>query len=309
MTQLTHLRSLQALELAIRKGSLKAAAAALSITPAALGQRIKALEDYLGYELISRGRSGVRPTSEVKPALAHLTAAFRELETVTRLLDFQRVDEIHITAHTDWAQLWLAPRLEVYKQANPNTLFCVNGIGDVPARIGDADCDVGFGLGGKGDEVDVLHRDYLLPVASTENAARLEGLPHDTALEGFPLLHQDANHAQSGDIGWPEWFQQFGHRRTGLSRGVRYQWVLQAMEAVRADAGFMLCGLSLVHAEVARGSLLMPFGTQEGCWAKHPFEARFRPVSLKRSALAHFRDWLLAEARATDEALSRTVES
>ncbi|MEL7374308.1 MAG: hypothetical protein AAGJ36_07580, partial [Pseudomonadota bacterium] len=104
-------------------------------------------------------------------------------------------------------------------------------------------------------------------------------------------------------------FQQFGHRRTGLSRGVRYQWVLQAMEAVRADAGFMLCGLSLVHAEVARGSLLMPFGTQEGCWAKHPFEARFRPVSLKRSALAHFRDWLLAEARATDEALSRTVES
>ena len=50
MTSVTHLRSLQALELAIRKGSLKEAATSLAITPAALGQRIRAIEDYLGFE-------------------------------------------------------------------------------------------------------------------------------------------------------------------------------------------------------------------------------------------------------------------
>ena len=55
----THLRSLQALELAVRRGSFVAAAEGLGITPAAVGQRVKALEDYLGVELLSRRGSPV----------------------------------------------------------------------------------------------------------------------------------------------------------------------------------------------------------------------------------------------------------
>ncbi|MBT8426376.1 MAG: LysR family transcriptional regulator, partial [Silicimonas sp.] len=43
MAQPTHLKSLQALELAVRLGSLKDAAGHLGITPAAVGQRIRAL--------------------------------------------------------------------------------------------------------------------------------------------------------------------------------------------------------------------------------------------------------------------------
>ena len=96
MPAATHLRALQALELAISRGSLKAAAAELAITPAAVGQRIKALEDYLGFDLLVRGRSGIRPTRELESAMAHLSAAFRELDTVLRILDFQRVNEIHV---------------------------------------------------------------------------------------------------------------------------------------------------------------------------------------------------------------------
>jgi LysR family glycine cleavage system transcriptional activator len=45
MVAVTHLKSLQAVELAIRKGSLKEAADVLGITPAAVGQRVRALED------------------------------------------------------------------------------------------------------------------------------------------------------------------------------------------------------------------------------------------------------------------------
>jgi len=50
MTSVTHLKSLQALELAVREGSLTAAAVKLGITPAAVGQRIRSLEDYLGVD-------------------------------------------------------------------------------------------------------------------------------------------------------------------------------------------------------------------------------------------------------------------
>ncbi|MEM7280526.1 MAG: LysR family transcriptional regulator [Pseudomonadota bacterium] len=299
----TQLRALQALELAIRKGSIKAAAKELSLTPAAIGQRIRALEDYLGYELIVRGRTGIRPSREVKPALAHLSAAFRELETVSRLLDFQRVNEIHITADSDWADLWLLPRLAGYQEANPNILFCVNGVGDVPVRLGDSDCRVGFDL----ETGDALYRDYLLPVTSPENAKRIVQEPGNE-LEGFPLLHIDAYAVQAKDIGWPEWVSRFGHRATNPERGIRYQWVVQALEAVYANAGFVLCGLSLVQNEINEGKLNTPFAVEEGEWAKAEYQVQFRPDALERGVVQNFRAWLLKEARKTQHDLEKKID-
>jgi LysR family glycine cleavage system transcriptional activator len=182
---------LQAVELTIRKGSIKAAAEELAITPAALGQRIKALEDYLGFDLLVRGRSGIRPTPELEAALAHLGAAFRELETVSQILDFQRVHEIHIVADTDWAELWLRPRLPQFRPTHPNTLFCINGVGDVPVRLGQSDCEIWFGDSRGEENEDELFADYLLPVSSSENTERISALPEADRLEGFPLLHLD----------------------------------------------------------------------------------------------------------------------
>src|SRR5688572_1032311 len=106
----SHLKSLQALELAIRTGSFKAAADRLAITPAAVGQRVKALEDYLGIELLERGRAGVRPSPELAAALPHLASAFASLESAARELDLQRGQELHVAAASDFAELWLKPR-------------------------------------------------------------------------------------------------------------------------------------------------------------------------------------------------------
>lgn len=305
MTSPTHLRSLQALDLAIRKGSLKAAAAELSITPAALGQRIKSLEEYLGYELISRGRSGVRPSRDIQPALAHLSAAFRELDTVSRLLNFQRVNEIHITADSDWAQLWLAPRLASYQEANPSTLFCVNGVGDVPTRLGDADCEVGLSIGALPGQVDSLYRDYLLPITSPVNKERVSTLPVNEELEGFPLLHLDAYTVDASDMGWPEWVRRFGHRATNPERGIRYNKVVQALEAVYANAGFILCGVSLVYPQIQQQRLSVPFPVEQGDYAAREYQVCFRPESLKRNAVQSFREWLLQEAQNTRREIAR----
>src|SRR6202050_2359206 len=108
---LSHLKSLQALELALRLGSLQAAGRALWITPAAIGQRIKALEDYLGVDLVVRGRSGLRPTAELSGALEHLRTAFQELDAVSTMLNLQRGDEIHIAATSAFAEIWLRPQI------------------------------------------------------------------------------------------------------------------------------------------------------------------------------------------------------
>ena len=174
MSSPSYLRSLQALELAIRTGSLRAAAEALAITPAAVGQRVKALEDYLGVDLLARGRSGLRPTHSLAAALPHLTAAFQELQLAANLLELQRGQEVHVAAVPDFADLWLKPRLAAFKAEHPNLLFCINGEGDAPLRLGHFDCEISFGR--PEDGADLLFRDYVLPIASAENTARIPRL-------------------------------------------------------------------------------------------------------------------------------------
>jgi DNA-binding transcriptional LysR family regulator len=92
----SHLQALQALEAAIRLGSLKRAAEALVITPAVVGQRVKTLENYLGIDLLVRGRSGLRATPELASGLGPLSTAFKELSHVADLLNLQRRDEIRL---------------------------------------------------------------------------------------------------------------------------------------------------------------------------------------------------------------------
>ncbi len=304
MAGTTHLRGLQALELALRTGSMKAAARELAISPAAVGQRLRALEDYLGYDLLVRGRSGLRPTRELEAAMAHLGAAFRELDTVSRILDFQRVEEIHITADPDLAELWLRPRLEAFKAGNRNSLFCLNGIGDVPVRLGDADCEIWFGCGRDGEEEEILFNDYLVPVSSPTNTKRISKLPEASRLEGFPLLHLDRYTVHAGEIGWTEWIREYGHRRTAPDRGIRYKRVQHALEAVYANAGLMICGLSLVLGEVQAGSLSLPFDVRKGQWTRNAYRVGFRPDRLRRASVERFREWLLQQAGETHRRLA-----
>lgn len=299
MTNVSHLRALQALELTIRTGSLKAAAAELSISPAAIGQRIRALEDYLGFDLLVRGRSGTRPTKELEAVVAHLSAGFRELETVTRILDFQRVNEIHIEADTDWAELWLKPRLDAYRENNSGTLFCVNGVGDVPARTGEPDCNIWFGDQRSDKSGDLLFRDYLLPVSSPVNRVRILKKPRDEMLEEFPLLHLDCYAADGGGLGWSDWIGRYGYRKTPAGQGIRYKKVVHALEAVYADAGCIVCGLALLQSRIEDGRLETLFPLAEGAWSMHAYRAAFSPESMRREQVIRFREWLLEQARQT----------
>lgn len=298
MPAVTHLKSLQALELAVRTGSLKAAADLLAITPAAVGQRVKALEDYLGLELLVRGRSGLQPAPALSGALPHLEAAFRDLELASQRLDLQRGHEVHVAAPPDFADLWLKPRLPGFKAEHPAMLFCVNGEGEAPMRLAPADCEIDFSAGREG--CDVLFHDFVAPVASRENTQRLSAIAEADRLEGFPLLHLDFYKDDPASPGWPQWIAARGLNRSAPERGIRFRRIAQALDAVHADAGLAICGLALVSEQIAEGRLTLPFAATSGVWTSHAFRARFRHDALVRPQVRRFRAWLLAEAATTD---------
>ena len=304
---LSHLKSLQALELALRLGSLQAAASALWITPAAVGQRIKALEDYLGIDLVVRGRSGLRATAELSGALEHLRAAFQELATVSSMLNLQRGDEIHVAATSDFVDLWLKPRLASFKTAYPHVLLCINGEGDAPLRIGRVDCEISFGPGRANARDDVLFRDFVLPVSSPENTRRISKVALRDRLEGFPLLHLDFYKEDPNAPSWSTWIKTQRLRRTEPNRGIRFQRINAALEAVRANAGLTICGLALLAPYLEDGSLSLPFPVSTGRWTEHVFQARFHPDALLRPQVRRLREWLLDEAAITRDWLSHQV--
>jgi LysR family glycine cleavage system transcriptional activator len=305
MSATSHLKSLQALELAVRTGSLKAAADVLAITPAAVGQRVKALEDYLGLELLVRGRSGLLPGPALTGALPHLAAAFRELELAAQRLELQRGHEIHIAAPPDFADLWLKPRLPAFKAEHPNILFCVNGEGEAPMRLAPADCEVEFSAGREGS--DPLFRDFVAPVCSPENTRRLATLGEKDRLEGFPLLHLDFYKDDPATPGWAQWIDQQAMSRSAPDRGMRFRRISQVLDAVRADAGLAICGLALILEEILDGRLSLPFQAASGAWTSHAFRARFRSDGLTRPQIRRFRAWLMQEAAATEAALAGFV--
>jgi len=303
MFHATHLKSLQALELALREGSLKGAADRLGITPAAVGQRIRALENYLGNDLLLRGRSGLKPTAELEQAMNDLHRAFSALDRVTQTLNFQRASEIHIVADPDWAELWLAPRLDAFRALYPKILFCINGAGDVALRLGAPDIRVTYDAG----PGEPLFHDILLPVTGPDNPRRIADWDPVMQMEGMPLLHLKSQRDCDEYPGWVAWFQTFGQRKSGPDRGVHYQNARLALEAVRENVGFMVCGLSLVLNDIQQKSIVYPFPISQHLKVPFPYRMKMRSDIETRPQVQRFITWLREAAKDTQNEIDAMI--
>lgn len=301
----THLRSLQAVELAARTGSLAKTAEMLGISPAAVGQRVRALEEYLGAELLLRGRAGILPAPALQAALPHLRDGFAALAGAADALELQRGSELHIAAPTDFAELWLQPRLHRFRAVHPNLRFCVNGEGDAPLRLGRVDCEIRFGPPPRdGTDSLLLFHDLVTAIGSPANLARTADLPPAERLEGFPLLHLDLYRDDPAGISWPRWIELRGWHRTAPARGIRFQRIRPALDAVLADAGFVLCGLALLEDPLARGTIRPLDPEAPPIRTGFAYTAGFRPDAQLRAPLWRFRHWLAEEASATRDRLA-----
>lgn len=302
MPALKHLNCLQAVEASVRLGSQKAAGEELGITPAAVGQRIRTLEDYLGTQLLERGRAGVTPTPALQFALERLTEGFDALAEAADQLRYSSHNTVRISAGADWTALWLRPRLPEFLDRYPHCEVLL----DTAAGAGDRH-DLRVRRSSNPDDGDVLYVDYRLPVCSPENFARIADLPDGEKLEGFPLLHLDG--AEAGDLDWPSWLVRHGQRRRGADRGVRYRRVEPAVRAMLSNVGMLLCGVSLVDRHLRSGEVLLPFGPDPGSWDNQAYRLDGRAPAMKRPAVREFCTWLQSKASESQQWLSNLAGS
>lgn len=124
----THLplNALRVLDAAARHLSFTRAADELAVTPAAVGQQIRALEDMLGVVLFRRTSKGLELTDEASAGLESLRTGFLHFEDAVQAMQAGQSSHVYtIAAPRDFFAAWLAPRLSSFRQQHPDVRFAL----------------------------------------------------------------------------------------------------------------------------------------------------------------------------------------
>jgi LysR family glycine cleavage system transcriptional activator len=180
----THLplNGLRVLDAAARHLSFTRAADELAVTPAAVGQQIRALEDTLGVVLFRRTTRGLELTPEGEAGLDALRSGFLEFEEAVRAMQAgQSSKTLTIAAPRDLTAKWLAPRLAAYARTDPELRFVLlssdDGLDFTQANLDLAIC---FGAG-KGE-----HEGTMLATSGYVTVGTAEGAEAPIAWPGCP---------------------------------------------------------------------------------------------------------------------------
>jgi DNA-binding transcriptional LysR family regulator len=195
----THLplNGMRVFDAAARHLSFTKAADELAVTPAAVGQQIRALEDMLGVVLFRRTPKGLELTPEAEKGLDALRAGFLQFEESVRAMQSgQTSNYLTIAAPRDFTAKWLTPRLARYGAANPDLQFTlVSADGEVDFT--EANLDIAIRLAdGPGEHEGVkLGSGSFVRVGAPDGGAKTPG---PAAL--LPMVRQRCGW---GMPGWP----------------------------------------------------------------------------------------------------------
>ncbi len=194
----THLplNGLRVLDAAARHLSFTRAADELAVTPAAVGQQIRALEDTLGTVLFRRTTKGLELTPEGEAGLAALREGFLQFEDSVRAMQAgQSSKALTIAAPRDLTAKWLMPRLAEIAGSDAELRFAIVGDAEVDFTEANLDLAIRWGAGPGEHEGEALESDGMVTVTAPSGGA-------DTAIAWPGCLGEDANAAvRVGDAG------------------------------------------------------------------------------------------------------------
>jgi len=166
----THLplNGLRVLDAAARHLSFTRAADELAVTPAAVGQQVRALEDTLGVVLFRRTARGLELTPEAEAGLPALRGGFLHFEeAVQQMQAGQGSKSLTLAAPRDLAAKWLLPRLAALTAADPDLRVSVlSGADEADFAQGNLDLAVRWGEGPGDLEGEALESDGLVTVVA-----------------------------------------------------------------------------------------------------------------------------------------------
>ena len=253
--RLPPLKSLRVFEAAARHRSFARAAQELHVTPAAVSQQIKLLEDYLDVPLFKRGK--VLALSESATTVLPLVSeAFDQME---RAMMKVRVDRgagpLVVSVPPAFAARWLVPRLEDFHAKHPEVeLHLLATPRLVDFAVEDVDLAIRFGSGNyPGLRVERLLPETMLVVAAPEVAKTIKSTA-DIARHN--LIEDGMQTSRGGHPDWDTWLKSLGVSKHGPLRIRHFDDSNLAIQAAISGLGVALAWHSLVEADLKAGRLV-----------------------------------------------------
>ncbi|MFC3088622.1 LysR substrate-binding domain-containing protein [Tabrizicola soli] len=255
--RLPPLNALRVFHTVVRHRSFRAAADELSVTPQAVSQQIKLLEDTLGAELFERRGRAIEP-NEKAILLAHFVqAAFDELaEGVRRVAKSDTRNRINVNASPYFATRYLLDRITRFRETSPDADLRLTTMVELPDFVADdVDVAIQWGYGSwKGCEATLLLRDYKVICCTPDLARRIAG---PETLRDMPLLHP----VLSPEL-WPNVLRHLGVAERAGKADMQLQDAATMRRATLAGLGIGLISTIDAAEDLKLGKLVAPFGAE-----------------------------------------------
>lgn len=300
MRSIAHLNALRAFEASARHQSFSLAAQELNVTPAAVGQLVRTLEDWLGSPLFVRstsGRARLVTTEVAEQALPDIRAGLERLAVgLERLRSGSAGGVLTVAVSPAFAAKWLLPRIERFQAAWPETDLrldtSLKPVDFVAQRI---DVGVRYGRGQwPGLAAEKLMDEEVYPVCAPAllTTATLQA-PGD--LRGQVLIHDQSVDTSTGFASWQAWLRHAGVQGVPTDRGLRINNSAAVLQAAIDGQGVALARSVMAHDDLAAGRLVRLF-PQVRLESALAYYVVYRPECIAQPKVAAFRDWLLREA-------------
>jgi LysR family transcriptional regulator, glycine cleavage system transcriptional activator len=295
------LNALRAFEAAARRLSFTKAAEDLDVTPGAISQQVKILEDFVGQPLFRRLGRAVELTDAARAALPLLREAFERIDDSVRQMRLPlRRERVSVSAAPSFAAKWLVPRLSRFQARHPDTqIWVAADIALVDFAYADVDLAVRYGPGFyDGVLTEKLMSEEVLPVCSPDLLASGKALRTPQDLVGHTLLH-DSNDADPSCPDWTMWLAAHGVQGADGNQGLRFNQSAMVIDAAASGRGVALAKRAIAHADLQSGRLIAPFADLSdkvgfSYWLVRPKGRTMTP------ALKAFLDWVKDEATGDD---------
>lgn len=297
-TGLPPLRALQAFEAFGRLGSVNGAARALGVTPGAISQQLKLLEEHVGLPLFARDGRRAILTPAARAYHDLISQGFARLLLAQDYIAGQRSsDELTISGLPTLLQRWLNPIVHKFQAA----------AGEIPIRIVathqeseshtlEQSFRLTYGAAAQHyAHSRVLFTDRCFPVCSPGFLDRHPEARDPAALARLPLIEIDWGAAYASVPRWSDWFAAEAVSIAPIRPVAVHSLSSLALEAAATGQGAVLAQASFVEADLRSGRLVRL--SDRSLQMPEPYLICWGPVTLARQTAREFLNWILRETK------------
>lgn len=293
--------ALRAFEAAGRHLSFKNAAEELNVTPAAISQQIKLLEDRLDVPLFVRQTRALELTEYGQKLLPKIREGFEAFRVGLGKIKPMVDRTLRITAPPSFTTRWLIPRLSAFWAKHPDVALRIASTPDsidqsntcAPPTPSDNGLDVyiRFGSGHyPGWEVVPIFTPECIPVCAP--GILQDGAPiiKPADLLQHVLIQDETTSGAENPMDWSVWLSDHGVHSELAERGPRFSNSLLAIEAAINGQGVALALKPLIQTDLDSGRLVTPF--EGGVPSPYTYCLVYKGGNVREGSVKAFCDWL-----------------